>query len=68
MPKTWLLAGLVVAAFAANAQDANISFPVAELERMLAYDPFTIVRFDDVRNSATASTMKTYNPQFTAGR
>ena len=43
MPKTWLLAGLVVAAFAASAQDVNITLPVAELEQMLANDPFTIV-------------------------
>ena len=52
MPKTWLLAGLVVAAFAASAQDANIPFPVAELEQMLANDPFTIVSAEISRPKA----------------
>jgi len=52
MPKTWLLAGLVVAAFAAQAQDANITFPVADLERTLAYDPFTIVSAEISRPKA----------------
>ena len=52
MPKTWLLAGLVVAASAAGAQDANITFPVAELEHMLADDPFTIVSAEISRPKA----------------
>ena len=52
MPKTWLLAGLVVAAFAAQAQDANITFPVADLERTLASDPFTIVSAEISRPKA----------------
>ena len=52
MRKTWLLAGLLVAAFAARAQDANVTFPVAELERTLAYDPFTIVSAEISRPKA----------------
>ena len=52
MRKTWLLAGLAVAAFAAQAQDANITFPVADLERTLAYDPFTIVSAEISRPKA----------------
>ena len=52
MPKTWLLAGLLVAGFAAQAQDANITLPVVELERMLASDPFTIVSAEISRPKA----------------
>jgi hypothetical protein len=52
MPKTWLLAGLLVAALAARAQDANITFPVADLERTLAQDPFTIVSAEISRPKA----------------
>lgn len=52
MRKSWLLAGLLVAAIAAQAQDANIPFPVPELERTLAYDPFTIVTAEISRPKA----------------
>lgn len=52
MPKTWLLAGLVVASFAASGQDANITLPVAGLEQILANDPFTIVSAEISRPKA----------------
>lgn len=52
MRKSWLLAGLLVAAIAARAQDANIAYPVPELERTLAYDPFTIVSAEISRPKA----------------
>jgi hypothetical protein len=48
-----LLAALALAtAFAASAQDANITAPVPELERMLASDPFTIVAAEISRPKA----------------
>ncbi len=43
---------LVTSAGAAPAQDANITLPVAELERMLAQDPFTIVSAEISRPKA----------------
>ena len=48
-----LLAGLATAwGPAASAQDANITLPVPELERMLANDPFTIVSAEISRPKA----------------
>jgi hypothetical protein len=48
-----LLAGVVVAwTIQATAQDANITLPVPELERMLAHDPFAIVSAEISRPKA----------------
>ncbi|MFO1408413.1 MAG: hypothetical protein U1F08_12915 [Steroidobacteraceae bacterium] len=43
---------LLLFATASLAQDSNILFPVPELERMLAYDPFTIVSAEISRPKA----------------
>lgn len=49
----WISAALIAGALgAAHAQDANITAPVPELERMLANDPFTIVSAEISRPKA----------------
>lgn len=44
----WMLALLAVAA-GARAQDSNILHPVADLERLLAYEPIQVLAFRDTR-------------------
>jgi len=48
----WMVATLVALASTAMAQDANITSPVPELERMLANDPFVITAAESSRPKA----------------
>ena len=48
----WMMAALLACASTALAQDANITAPVPELERMLASDPFAITAAEISRPKA----------------
>jgi hypothetical protein len=48
----WLMVALIVFASAAHAQDANITAPVPEIERMIGDDPFVVAAAETSRPKA----------------